>query len=60
MAKKKLTQDDVSRLLSDPSTDTRAKTATKIAGDFNAGDLNYPLTKMSELPSDILDEADTA
>ncbi len=40
MAKKKLTQDDISRLLSDPSTDTRAETATKIAGDFNAGDLS--------------------
>ncbi len=48
MAKKKLTQDDVSRLLSDPSTDTRAETATKIAGDFNAGNLSDSERQLAE------------
>ena len=28
--------------------------------EFESGDLNYLLTKMSELPSDILDQADAA
>lgn len=48
MADKKLTQDDVSRLLSNPSTDTRVETATKIAGDFNAGDLSDNERQLAE------------
>jgi hypothetical protein len=28
--------------------------------EFESDDLNYLLTKMSELPSDIMDEADAA
>ena len=48
MANKKLTQDDVSRLLSDPSVDTRVETAAKIADGFNAGALSDGERKMAE------------
>ena len=48
MANMKLTQDDVSRLLSNPSTDTRVETATKIACDFNADDLSDGERKLAE------------
>ena len=37
MTDKKLTQEDVAKLLSDPSPNTRAETAAKIADDFKAG-----------------------
>lgn len=38
----KLTKQDVERLLSEPSTDNRADTAAKLAGDFQAGSLSEP------------------
>jgi len=37
---KKLSKEDVEKLLADPSVDTRAETAAKIASDFGAGALN--------------------
>jgi len=48
MARKKLTQEDVARLLSDPSIDARAETATKVAGDFNAGNLSDSERQLAE------------
>ncbi len=36
----RLTQTDVAKLLNDSSPDARANAAAKIAGQFNAGDLN--------------------
>jgi len=48
MTRKKLTKDDVARLLSDPSGETRVETATKIAGDFNAGALSEAERNLAE------------
>ncbi len=48
MTKKELTKDDVSRLLVDPSADTRIETSTKIAEGFNAGTLNDTERRMAE------------
>ncbi len=48
MTTKKLTQDDVSRLLADSSVDIRVETATKIADGFNAGALSDGERKMAE------------
>lgn len=48
MAKKQLTQEDVSKLLADPSADTRVETAIKIADGFNAGTLSDGERKMAE------------
>ncbi len=48
MAKKKLTKDDVSKLMSDPSADNRAKTAAKVAGDFDSGALSDSERQIAE------------
>ncbi|MBT7942171.1 MAG: DUF2336 domain-containing protein [Alphaproteobacteria bacterium] len=48
MSEKKLTQEDVTRLLSDPSTDTRAETAAKIADGFNVGALSDAERQLAE------------
>ncbi len=48
MTKKQLTQEDVSKLLADPSADTRVETATKIADGFNAGNLSDGERKIAE------------
>ena len=48
MAKKELTKDDVSRLLTDPSVDNRIETSTKIAEGFNDGTLNEYERRMAE------------
>lgn len=48
MADKKLTQEDVAKLLSDPSPDTRAETAAKIADGFNAGALSDAERQLAE------------
>ena len=48
MAKKELTKDDVSRLLTDPSVDNRIGTSTKIAEGFNDGTLNENERRMAE------------
>ncbi len=50
MASKGLTEEDLAKLLSDPSGDTRAETAAKIAQDFGAGDLS---DKEREMAQDI-------
>ncbi|MDA1088716.1 MAG: DUF2336 domain-containing protein [Proteobacteria bacterium] len=48
MANNELTKDDVSRLLADPSSDTRVATATKIAEGFSAGTLSDGERRMAE------------
>ena len=48
MAKKILTEQDVSKLLSDPSAKIRAETAAKIASDFGQGTLTESERKMAE------------
>lgn len=48
MARKNLTKDDVSKLLSDPSADNRAKTAAKVAGDFDSGALSDSERQIAE------------
>ena len=48
MTDKKLTQEDVAKLLSDPSPDTRAETAAKIADGFKAGDLSDAERQLAE------------
>ncbi len=48
MAKKKLTQEDVAKLLSDPSVDTRADMAAKVAGDFDANALSENERRLAE------------
>jgi uncharacterized protein (DUF2336 family) len=48
MAKKNLTKEDVSRLLSDPSVDNRVETAVKIAEDFDSGSLSENERQMAE------------
>ncbi|NQV84001.1 MAG: DUF2336 domain-containing protein [Rhodospirillales bacterium] len=48
MTEKKLTQKDVARLLSDPSPDTRAETAAKIADGFDAGAMSDTERQLTE------------
>ena len=48
MTKKNLTSEDVSRLLGDPSSDAREETASKIAGDFDAGKLSDSERQIAE------------
>jgi len=48
MTKKQLTQEDVNKLLSDPSPDVRAKMAGKIARNFDAGDLSAKELELAE------------
>ncbi|MDA0305168.1 MAG: DUF2336 domain-containing protein [Proteobacteria bacterium] len=48
MTKKQLTQEDVNKLLSDPSPDVRAEMAGKIARDFDAGDLSAKELQLAE------------
>ncbi len=48
MTKKQLTQEDVNKLLSDPSPDVRAETAGKIACDFDAGNLSAKELELAE------------
>ncbi len=48
MARKNLTKDDVSKLMSDPSADNRAKTAAKVAGDFDSGALSDSERQLAE------------
>ena len=48
MARKNLTKDDVSKLMSDPSADNRAKTAAKVAGDFDSGALSDSERQIAE------------
>lgn len=48
MAKPTLSQDDVQRLLYDPSSDVRANTAAKIAQDFGSGQLSPAERKLAE------------
>ncbi|MBC8338104.1 MAG: DUF2336 domain-containing protein [Rhodospirillales bacterium] len=48
MTENKLTQEDVTKLLSDPSGDTRAETAAKIANGFSAGALSDTERKLAE------------
>ncbi len=48
MAKKKLTQEDVAKLLSDPSVDTRVDMAAKVAGDFDANALSVNERRLAE------------
>ena len=43
-----LSQADVTRLLQDPSSDARADTASKLANDFNAGDLTAKEREIAE------------
>lgn len=48
MAPSKLSREDVERLLSEPSADTKARTATRLAEDFNAGALSSSERKLAE------------
>ena len=48
MTNKKLTKEDVSKLLSDPSAETRADMAAKIAGDFDANALSENERRLAE------------
>ena len=48
MTNKKLTKEDVSKLLSDPSVETRADMAAKIAGDFDANALSENERRLAE------------
>ena len=48
MTRKTLTQDDVARLLTDPSAQTRAETAAKIAQDFGADRLTPEEREMAQ------------
>ncbi|MCH8237142.1 MAG: DUF2336 domain-containing protein [Proteobacteria bacterium] len=48
MTKKKLTKEDVSKLLSDPSAETRAEMAAKVAGDFDAKALSENERRLAE------------
>ena len=48
MAPSGLTQDDVVRLLTDPSGNARAETAGKIAASFNSGALSESERKIAE------------
>ncbi|MEE9316851.1 MAG: hypothetical protein V3U48_01015 [Rhodospirillales bacterium] len=48
MAKKKLTKEDVAKLLSDPSVDTRVDMAAKVAGDFDANALSENERRLAE------------
>lgn len=48
MAGKELSQEDVAKLLADPSVDTRVETVTKIADGFNADTLSDGERKMAE------------
>lgn len=50
MPSKSLTEEDLAKLLSDPSGDTRAETAAKIAQNFGEGDLS---DKEREMAQDI-------
>jgi hypothetical protein len=49
MIDKILTQEDVAKLLSDPSTDTRVETVTKIADGFNAGAMSDAECQLAEI-----------
>ena len=48
MTNKKLTKEDVSKLLSDPSVEARADMAAKIAGDFDANALSENERRLAE------------
>ncbi len=48
MSRASLSQDDVAKLLADPSPDSRAETAAKIATDFDSGDLTDHEKQMAE------------
>jgi len=48
MTENKLTKEDVARLLSNPSADTRAETAAKIAGGFEVGALSDAERQLAE------------
>ena len=48
MTNKKLTKEDVSKLLSDPSVETRADMAAKVAGDFDANALSENERRLAE------------
>ncbi len=48
MTNKKLTKEDVSKLLSDPSTETRVEMAAKVAGDFDAKALSENERRLAE------------
>ena len=48
MTKKKLTKEDVSKLLSDPSAETRAEMAAKVAGDFVSNTLSENERRLAE------------
>lgn len=48
MNKKKLTKEDISKLLSDPSAETRADMAAKVAGDFDANALSENERRLAE------------
>lgn len=48
MSNKKLTKEDVSKLLSDPSAETRAEMAAKIARDFDANALSENERRLAE------------
>ncbi|NQU60474.1 MAG: DUF2336 domain-containing protein [Rhodospirillales bacterium] len=48
MTKKKLNQEDVAKLLSDPSAENRVDTAAKVAGDFNSGALSDSERQMAQ------------
>lgn len=48
MTKKKLTKEDISKLLSDPSAETRADMAAKVAGDFDAHALSENERRLAE------------
>ncbi len=48
MTKQSLTEKDVQRLLTDPSVETRAETAAKIAADFDPGALSDKERQMAE------------
>ena len=48
MTLKKLTKEDVSKLLADPSVETRAEMAAKVAGDFDAKALSENERRLAE------------
>ena len=48
MTRQKLTVEDVSKLLSNPSAEARAETAAKIAADFGEGDLTEAERQLAE------------
>jgi len=48
MTRKALTQDDVARLLADPSAAARTETAAKVAADFGGGELSASERQLAE------------